>query len=242
MNLRNYLILGSIAVIAALLAASEVMYSTMAAPSDNNGKGNGTGNSNSDDSASTAMLFKLNRKYMDYHDGVFKVKAGVGNGIAPITQFFPQVANIKVGEKVMWYNPTRVGEPHTVSINGFADIAGPFIMSNSSAITPLNATANAAPVIIPAVPGKTVGVVMNARSVEPVVIAANGTVTYLPPNANYTMNGDEKYINSGWIWPQGQTPPGFPNINSFTVQFNKAGTYGYICEVHPWMTGKVVVR
>lgn len=28
--------------------------------------------------------------------------------------------------------------------------------------------------------------------------------------------------------------------NTFTVTFQKAGTYGYICILHPWMTGQVV--
>jgi hypothetical protein len=52
------------------------------------------------------------------------------------------------------------------------------------------------------------------------------------------MTGDELYVNSGWMWPEGQAPPGAPPIKSFSVTFEKAGTYEYLCEVHPWMRVK----
>jgi plastocyanin len=44
-----------------------------------------------------------------------KVEAGRGNASAIIDQFFPQTAEIKVGQNITWYNPTQVGEPHTVT-------------------------------------------------------------------------------------------------------------------------------
>src|ERR671912_470545 len=66
-------------------------------------------------------------------------------------------------------------------------------------------------------------------------------VTYLPPNANYTMDGTESYINSAWLWPQGQVPPGAPPLTTFTVTFENPGIYDYVCTVHPWMTGSVEV-
>jgi plastocyanin len=56
------------------------------------------------------------------------------------------------------------------------------------------------------------------------------------------MTGDELYVNSGWIWPQGAIPPGLPPITSFSVTFANAGTYDYICVIHPWMVGQVVVQ
>jgi hypothetical protein len=50
-------------------------------------------------------------------------------------------------------------------------------------------------------------VVANARSLSPLVVDSTGqNVTYLPINANYTMDGTESYLNSGWIWPEGQNP------------------------------------
>lgn len=86
-------------------------------------------------------------------------------------------------------------------------------------------------------------VIDNARAYNPVAIDSTGNnVTYMMPNANYTMAGDEKYVNSGWIWPEGLVPPGAPPITKFTVTFEKPGTYSYLCIVHPWMTGTVTVK
>jgi hypothetical protein len=90
--------------------------------------------------------------------------------------------------------------------------------------------------------GSSIVIGINNRSIAPTVINASGNITHLALNANYTMDGTEKYVNSGWIWPQGQVPPGLPPINSFSVKFTKAGTYDYMCEVHPWMTGDVIVK
>jgi plastocyanin len=56
------------------------------------------------------------------------------------------------------------------------------------------------------------------------------------------MAGTEQYINSGFIWPKGMTPQGLPPIDTFTVKFEKAGTYDYVCVIHPWMTGEVEVK
>ena len=55
------------------------------------------------------------------------------------------------------------------------------------------------------------------------------------------MDGTESYLNSGWLWPEGQSLPGGPQITKFTVTFEKPGTYTYMCNVHPWMTGLVTV-
>ena len=82
----------------------------------------------------------------------------------------------------------------------------------------------------------------NARAFNPTIVDSTGkNVTYLPPNANYTMDGTESYVNSGWMWPEGQVPPGAPPITEFTVTFEEPGIYDYVCTVHPWMTGSVVV-
>jgi plastocyanin len=62
------------------------------------------------------------------------------------------------------------------------------------------------------------------------------------PNANYSMNGNEKYINSGWILPDGLEEE-YPGAgNTFTVTFESPGTYNYVCILHPWQTGIVVVE
>jgi plastocyanin len=180
-----------------------------------------------------------------------KVAAGGEGPISVVTWFVPQNVSIRAGDTVTWTNPTTVAEPHTVSFmkqkDYFAKFVSPYLIANGTQLRPANPEEkNTEPLIIPAQNGTTtsdkVVVGANARSTNPVVIDAQGNVKYLPLNANYTMTGDELYVNSGWIWPEGQSPPDAAPIKSFSITFEKAGTYDYLCEIHPWMTGKVMVQ
>ena len=180
-----------------------------------------------------------------------KVAAGGEGPVSVVTWFVPQNVSIRVGDTVTWTNPTTVAEPHTVSFmkqnDYFANIESPYLIANSTQLRPANPEEkNTEPLIIPSQNGSTTSdkviVAANARSTNPVVIDAQNNVRYLPPNANYTMTGDELYVNSGWIWPEGQSPPGTAPIKSFSIKFEKAGTYEYLCEIHPWMTGRVIVQ
>jgi plastocyanin len=185
------------------------------------------------------------------------VDAGGGGPESVVTWFTPQNVTINSGETVIWINPTVVGEPHTVTFireqGYFANFESPYLIANGTELTPANPEEkNTEPLIIPGQPKNGDGtpaaasndiiVAANARSTNPVVIDSENNVTYLPLNANYTMTRDELYVNSGWMWPEGQAPPGAPPIKSFSVTFADAGTYDYICLVHPWMTGQVVVQ
>ena len=177
------------------------------------------------------------------------VHAGQGNASTVIVAFVPQKTEIKAGESVTWVNPTSVAEPHSVTFlkdkKYLADYAAPFHVPNSTEFKPLDPKSNTEPLFAPVQPGDTAKTVVtvNARAYMPVVIDASGNkVKYLPINSNYTMNGTESYLNSGWLWPNGMSPPGSPPVNNFTVTFEKAGTYSYLCNVHPWMTGSVTVN
>ena len=182
------------------------------------------------------------------------VAAGSGGPESVLISFSPQNVAINVGQTVVWTNPTVVPEPHTVSFvrqeGYFANFESPYLITKGTELTPANPIEkNTEPLIIPGQSGTTttttndnVIVANNARSSKPVVIDAQNNVRYLQPNANYTMTGDELYVNSGWIWPEGQAPPGALPIKSFSITFEKAGTYEYICEVHPWMKGQVIVQ
>lgn len=173
-----------------------------------------------------------NRKFVDYEDGVFKVRAGAGGPTAPLTAFFPQVANIKVGESVEWYNPSNVGEPHTVTFvfdqSQWANFETAYVAKNVEGFEPLTPGENAEPITFPGPEGQTVIVAANARSISPTVISSNGTATYLAPNGSHNFDGTEKYINSGFIWPEGMSPPGFPEISTITVKFEERGIYDYL--------------
>lgn len=177
------------------------------------------------------------------------VHAGVGNASNVVISFVPQTIEIKAGESITWDNPTTVPEPHSVTFlkdkKYFADYAAPFQVVNSTEFQPLDPKSNSEPVFAPPQPGETTKTVVtvNARAFLPVVLDSGGKkVTNLPPNSNYTMDGTESYVNSGWLWPEGQAPPGGPPISKFTVIFENPGTYPYLCNVHPWMTGSVIVK
>ena len=177
------------------------------------------------------------------------VAAGGGGPVSVVTWFVPQNISISAGETVTWVNPTVVGEPHTVSFlkqpDYFAAIESPYLIPRDTELNPANPNErNTEPLIIPGQNDTTSNTIIaaNARATNPVVIDAKNNAEYLPLNANYTMTGDELYVNSGWLWPEGQIPPGLAPITSFSVTFENAGTYDYICVIHPWMAGRVIVE
>jgi len=173
------------------------------------------------------------------------VHAGGGDNTSPLTAFAPQQVQISVGQTVMWDNPSVVAEPHTVTFvldnKTATDIVSPFAVPNSTQFTVIPPGSNTEPL---KVPGKNnVIIAVNARSYVPTVIDSQGNSKHLPPpTAAYTMTGNEKYVNSGWLIPKGQEKAFPGSSNTFTVTFQKAGTYNYLCEVHPWMIGSVVVK
>ena|SRR5437763_1421520 len=174
-----------------------------------------------------------------------KVQAGGGNSTAPLTVFVPQNIQVKAGESVTWNNPSTVGEPHTVTFvldnKTMTNIVSPFAVPNSTQFAAIPPNSNNEPLKVPA--KNNVVIVVNARSFVPTVIDSQGNVKHFaPPNAAYTTDGTEKYVNSGWLLPKGQEQAFPGSSTSFTVTFQKAGTYNYICGLHPWMIGSVVVK
>jgi plastocyanin len=207
---------------------------------------------------SISLLFALTPTAMTNHTLIYAqpaettaklVNAGQGNASDIVFAFIPQSIEIKVGESVTWDNPNFYAEPHSVTFlkekKYFADFAMPFQVANSTEFQPVDPSSNSEPLFAPAQPGemtKTV-VTVNARAYIPTVIdSSEKNITYLQPNSNYTMDGTESYVNSGWLWPEGKAPPGSPPISKFTVTFQAPGTYSYLCNVHPWMTGSVLVK
>jgi plastocyanin len=159
--------------------------------------------------------------------------------------FVPQQIQISVGQSIIWDNPSTVAEPHTVTFvldnKTATDIVSPFSVPNSIQFMPIPPNSNNEPLRPPS--QNNVVITINARSFIPTVIDSQGNVKHFaPPAAAYTMTGSEKYVNSGWLVPKGQEQL-YPGAStSFTVKFQKAGTYHYICQVHPWMRGIVLVK
>ena len=179
-------------------------------------------------------------------DNAVKVHAGGGNSTDMLATFMPQQIQVSVGQSVTWDNPSAVAEPHTVTFvldnKTMADIVSPFgVVPNSAQFAAIPPNSNSEPLKAPG--QNNVVIAVNARSYIPTIIDSQGSAKYLPPpDAAYTMIGNEKYIGSGWLLPKGQEKAFPGSSTTFTVNFQKAGTYEYLCLVHPWMRGSVTVK
>lgn len=175
-----------------------------------------------------------------------QVAAGGGNDTDPLTVFTPQDIEIKAGQSVTWFNPTTVGEPHTVTFvtdnDTMAGIVSPFAVSNTTKFMSQPPGSNNEPILLPGKGDTKTIIAVNARTFNPVVIDSANNVIFMNPNSRYSLNGTEKYVNSGWFLPEGQEQAYPGSGNTFTVTFEKPGKYNYICILHPWMTGSVTVR
>jgi plastocyanin len=175
-----------------------------------------------------------------------KVKTGEANTTVSLNQFMPSTIDVKVGQNVTWYNPSQVPEAHTVTFvldSGYmAGIFAPFSIFGSSKLAPFPGGSNSQPVLIPSRNGTNTTITLNQRAFRPVVIDELGHLKDLVRNANYTVLGTEKYINSGFLLPAGQDKSITGSSNKFTLGFTRPGKYDYFDSFHPWMTGRVVVR
>jgi plastocyanin len=177
---------------------------------------------------------------------IVKIAAGGGNVTAPWTVFLPQIVTINVGDSVEWYNPTvNAAEPHTITFmfdnSTYAGVVSPLSVSNTTKFTATPPGSNNEALLIPGEGETSTLVAINARTYSPVTIDSQDKVQFMNPNANYSITGNEKYVNSGWIFPEGFEKQ-FPGTgNTFMATFEKPGTYDYICILHPWMKGSVKV-
>jgi plastocyanin len=209
----------------------------------------------------TIGLTIMNISAVYAQEEVKEVQAGIGVGNAAIILFSPQQVQIKAGQSVTWYNPTPVPEPHTVTFvlnnnnsdnnnkSYAADLIAPFTIStttNSTQIMPLIPNSNSEPLMTP---DNNAIIATNKRAYNPVVVIEDSpttgggkNVTYMKQNANYSMSGTEDYVNSGWLLPKGQENLYPGSGNTFTMTFQKPGTYDYLCIIHPYMTGRVIVK
>jgi plastocyanin len=175
-----------------------------------------------------------------------KVAAGGGNASAPWTLFVPQKVTINAGDSIMWYNPTvGAAEPHTVTFaldnSTLAGVASPLAVSNMTEFDAIPAGSNNEPLLIPGESGTNTLLGINARTYNPVTIDSQERVQFMNPNANYSISGDEKYVNSGWFLPEGLEKQYPGTGNTFMATFENPGTYDYLCILHPWMVGTIEV-
>ena len=87
--------------------------------------------------------------------------------------------------------------------------------------------------MIPSRNGTNTTITLNQRAFRPVVIDELGHLKDLVRNANYTVLGTERYINSGFLLPAGQDKSITGSSNKFTLGFSRPGKYDYFDSFHP---------
>jgi len=178
---------------------------------------------------------------------IYAVQAGGGNASISTTQFIPSEIKIRIGDSVKWNNPAEVAIPHTITFimdpdYQIDDILSEYTVIGTNQFIPIPPESNSEPVLNTTNRGISNITALNTRAFNPTIIDSYRDITYLISNSSYTMNGTEKFLNSGTILPDGITKSLYPQIHDFTVTFMKSGTYEYFCLYHPWMTGRVVVN
>jgi plastocyanin len=191
------------------------------------------------------LLFAITNFPLVVHASESTMVSVGGNG-SSWSSYNPQNVEIKAGDTVTWRNPMAVSEPHTVSFlkdqSYYPPPAMPVPLRLNSTDSISDPDANFDPLVITAQNGTKSVIVDNAQHYNPVSVSSGSKVTYLPINANYTLTGNENFVSSGWMWPEGLAPHGAPPIKSFSFTLENAGKYDYLCIIHPWMTGTVVVN
>lgn len=61
----------------------------------------------------------------------------------------------------------------------------------------------------------------NQRVFSPSIVDSNDATKIYPANANLVITRAEKYVNSGWMFPNGPLPG---SSSTFNVTFQKGGT------------------
>jgi len=183
--------------------------------------------------------------YYDSETGMYKVKAGGGGARIIAMEYYPQNLEIKVGDSVKFYNPTKVPEPHTVTFtmdtNYTAMLEGLYPLKTIDSVAVLPNEINSEPLVVPLDEKSKAIVAINARGFFPYVIDSSGNNTNLGPNASYSMDGSEKYVSSGWLVPKAYLNEIPGSSETFIVKFEKSGTFAYNCVLHPWMSGQIHV-
>jgi len=176
----------------------------------------------------------------------YAIKVGEGNNTVSFTKYFPDYVEITAGDSITWYNGVDVPNPHTVTfirdLDNAEKIGVPFYVSNNTQFTPvLNNLGE--PLEETTGNGTRIVMMLNARALTPTVITADNKVMELKKDSIYTLNGTEKFVNSGPLLSLDKKQTfDYSFSNSFTVVFNKPGFYEYTCLFHPWMIGKLLVK
>lgn len=160
------------------------------------------------------------------------VRVAVGEGSNFTVQYYtftPQTVEINAGESVTWYSPAEFSELHTVTFvldqNVMSEIIVPFAVSGGETNFELLPPSNVGkPILTQAPDGREAIIALNKDAWYPSVLDANNQTNYLneTEDIQYTMNGTEKVINSGIIFPE--LPPMGAALNETTTTDNSTTT------------------
>lgn len=200
--------------------------------------------------AGESVTWKSTAQMTEFHTVTFSDPSVVTDIILPFSttsQQFGLVPPFNAGE------PVTIDTPNGTAIAGINKLAFyPSVMDANNQTSYLNGTG------VQYDMADSVKVLNSGIIQPPATSAAQGTVpsnsSMIPgpaettgsagvnPNALGVLNGTQTSANSTGADQQGMNGPPFPMTSSFTVKFEKPGTYDYYCAFHPWMTGQVVVK
>lgn len=81
------------------------------------------------------------------------------------------------------------------------------------------------------------GIIISHYSFQPgtLTVAKGGTVTWVNED-------DDVHTIKSTDGPEAFSSPALDHGNQFGMTFHRAGTYHYVCSVHPFMRGVIVVK
>jgi len=147
------------------------------------------------------------------------VLVGAGEKTAAINAFFPRQLTIRAGDTVNWKMNTE-GDPHSVI---FTD------QQPEDDVIPLSGTGGG-------------GILFGGSGPQASIL--NPKILY-PSNPNDQLPEvwrGSGYITSGIMFPKLQAPPSIPLIDRFSLKFDRPGIYPYVCGMHDFHKGTVVVE
>ena len=148
------------------------------------------------------------------------VLVGAGKRTAAINAFFPQRLRIRAGDTVTW-NMNTEGDPHSVI---FTDQP-----PEDDVIPVPREGGRGDPLYGGGGPGPSM---LNPKILYPT--REEGTRAEVWRGSGY--------VTSGIMFPKLQHPPDIPLIESFSLRFDRPGEYPYVCGMHDFHKGVIVVE
>ena len=147
------------------------------------------------------------------------VLVGAGERTAAINAFFPQRLSIRAGDTVTWKMNTE-GDPHSVI---FTD------QPPEDDVIPVPREGGRGDLLFGGGPGPSM---LNPKILYPT--RDEGTRAEVWHGSGY--------VTSGIMFPELQQAPDIPLIDTFSLRFDRPGVYPYVCGMHDFHKGVIVVE